>query len=153
MIQISGYEVIGSAGFGAAGTAWNVRGSSGEPAVALVTSASVDRLASLQALQHPHLPAVHAVLESAEGNILVLELVPGSSLGIVMGARRWATASEVAGLWRALADAVAVLHHRGLVHGDVSPANVVMAEESRPVLIDIVGHSGKGSWPRWFHPT
>ena len=35
-----------------------------------------------------------------------------------------------------LVDAVAYLHGRGLVHGDISPANVRCDDEGRPVLID-----------------
>ena len=35
-----------------------------------------------------------------------------------------------------LADAVAYLHGRGIVHGDISPGNVRCDHEGRPVLID-----------------
>lgn len=142
MMSLTGYEVVGPAGFGAAGTAWNVRDSRGNPRVAIRTVASAERLAALQALRHRHLPAVHSVHRSSDGGVMVMELVPGHRLGVVLTAREWATHGEVAGLWAGLADALAALHHRKIVHGDISPANILIADDARPVLIDIAGHGG-----------
>ncbi len=143
MIQLTGYEVIGPAGFGASGTAWNVRGADGVPAVAIHTSASAKRITSLQALRHTHLPQVLSVHRAGEGSVMVMEMIPGHSLSVIMGARGWASRAEIAGLWRDTADALAALHHRGIVHGDVSPANILIADDARPVLIDIGGHAGR----------
>lgn len=142
MMQLTGYETIGPAGFGAGGAAWNVRAADGTPAVAIRTEAEAGRLATLQALRHPSLPGVLSVHRAAEGGVMVMELVAGVRLGVVMGARAWASPAEVAGLWRNIGDAVAALHHRGIAHGDISPANIVMADAGRPVLIDIAGHGG-----------
>ena len=142
MMQLTGYETIGPAGFGANGTAWNVRAADGTPGVAIHTAASAERLAMLQALHHPNLPEIRSVHRAPEGGIVVMELVTGPRLGTVLGAREWASPGEIAGLWRGLGDALAALHYRGLTHGDISPANVVMADGAHPVLIDIAGHAG-----------
>ncbi|MDN5558042.1 MAG: protein kinase [Ruaniaceae bacterium] len=143
MIQLTGYEVLGPAGFGASGTAWNVRGADGTPAVAIRTPASAQRLASLQALRHAHLPEIISVHRASDGGVMVMEMIAGHSLSVIMGARGWASHAEIAGLWRDTADALAALHHRGIVHGDVSPANILIADDARPVLIDIGGHDGR----------
>jgi transcriptional regulator with GAF, ATPase, and Fis domain/tetratricopeptide (TPR) repeat protein len=59
-------------------------------------------------------------------------------------ATRFATAAE------ALADALSYLHGQGIVHGDVSPANIRCDEAGRPILIDfgladsVAGEVGPG---------
>lgn len=142
MVELTGFEVVGPAGFGAGGTAWNVRDARGIPGVAIRTPADAARVASLQALRHPGLPPIRSVHRDAEGTIVVMGLVTGPTLATVFGARAWARAGELAALWRDVSGALAALHHRGLVHGDVSPANILMDDAGAPVLVDITGHGG-----------
>src|SRR3954467_12850730 len=71
---------------------------------------------------------------------LVTELVAGPSLRAIAdlpdnGERRARWQQAALGL----ADALAYLHGRGVVHGDVSPDNVRLADDGSPVLLDIGG--------------
>jgi hypothetical protein len=45
-------------------------------------------------------------------------------------------AGELAGLWLGLARAVAGMHHRGVLHRDITPANVVLSGVGVPCLVD-----------------
>jgi AAA ATPase domain/Protein kinase domain len=45
-------------------------------------------------------------------------------------------ADELTGLAAALARAVAEMHHRGVMHGDITPANIVLSDDGRPCLVD-----------------
>jgi transcriptional regulator with GAF, ATPase, and Fis domain/tetratricopeptide (TPR) repeat protein len=98
--------------------------------------------ARLTELSHPNIVRVvdAGVLTSgdlAERAFLVMDYVAGQTLAesIASGLPsdrfgQFATAAE------ALADALAYLHGRGVVHGDISPANIRCDESGRPILID-----------------
>jgi serine/threonine protein kinase len=43
---------------------------------------------------------------------------------------------DLAGLGLGLARAVAGMHHRGVIHGDITPANVVLSGDGVPCLVD-----------------
>lgn len=147
---IPGYEVTGPAGWGASGATWVVRTTGGrlrdgKPRVAAVVEKDgrVARLRELGLLQHPNLPAIDDVVAVGEDRVaVVMGLVIGPSLATLLNARPWLDAGEIVALWRGVGDALAALHRRGLVHGDVSPANVVITPEGTPVLVDVVGHRG-----------
>ncbi len=91
-----------------------------------------------RALRHPNLVRLHELHERTEGAFFTMERIGG--LDVVRRcaqemdpARRTALVGRV---FAQLADALAYLHAGGLVHGDLKPANVLMAEDERPVLVD-----------------
>lgn len=45
----------------------------------------------------------------------------------------WLTIQD---LFRQLATALAYLHERGVVHGDIKPSNILIADDGRPVISD-----------------
>src|SRR6201996_8072024 len=64
---------------------------------------------------------------------VVLEDAGGASLAGLAGPL---PAGEVAGLGLGLARAVAGMHHWGVIHRDITPANVVVAGDGVPCLVD-----------------
>ncbi len=98
--------------------------------------------ARLTELSHPNIvrvvdAGVLTVGELAGRAFLVMDYVAGRTLsesfalalpGELLG--RFARVAE------ALVDALAYLHGQGIVHGDISPANIRCDETGRPVLID-----------------
>ncbi|MGM0384535.1 MAG: protein kinase domain-containing protein [Actinomycetota bacterium] len=141
---ISGYEVGGPIGFGAGGAAFAVRDRDGRSLAAVVVpdDERLERLVGLRNLHHPHLPRIRDVVAVGDEAAVVMDLVVGPSLATLVNARSWLSQGEVATLWRGIGDALAALHRRDLVHGDVSPANVVIGPGGIPVLVDVVGHAG-----------
>src|SRR5262245_9306094 len=105
---------------------------------AAARGAAMSELAGLQALAHPSVVRVRDVGRLDDGRIfLITERVAGASIDSVAsisdeGTRR--AAFERAA--NDLASALAHLHGRGIVHGDVCPANVRLAGDGRAVLID-----------------
>ena len=107
-----------------------------------------DEFRRLHDLAHRNIVRVWDLAHSSEGALyLVTDEVQGppiTSLAQVVStdARREAFARCA----RDLADALAYLHGRGVVHGDLSPANVRLDAEERPVLFDFdlagPGHGG-----------
>jgi serine/threonine-protein kinase PknK len=102
----------------------------------------LDEFGRLSELDHRGIVRVRDTGRIAEGPLagrlfLVTDQLAGPDLPAHLAAapngdrfRRFAAAAEN------LTDALAYLHGRGLVHGDISPGNIRCDHEGRPVLID-----------------
>jgi serine/threonine protein kinase len=90
---------------------------------------------TLARLAHPGLVTVLDAGVSDGLPWLVMELVVGSTLADRCRDRPLASA-EVSQLGRRVADALAHVHRNGLVHRDVKPGNVLLADDGRVLLTD-----------------
>ena len=89
-------------------------------------------------LDHPHLLALLRTTRTTDGRTaLVTELAAGGSLAALVRARGGLDPGEVVTVLTPLAGALADLHDRGVVHGDVSAGNVLFLADGRPVLADL----------------
>ncbi len=83
----------------------------------------------LAGLQHPGLVALFDAGADAStgevGQYIVMELVQGPNLADLLR-QRTLTVVEAESLCEQLADALAYVHARGIVHGDVKPANILV---------------------------
>jgi tRNA A-37 threonylcarbamoyl transferase component Bud32 len=92
----------------------------------------------LAKLRHPGLVAVYDVDESARA--LAMEWIAGGTLRARLGAHPdGLPAQEVEATARALLDALAFLHGRGIVHGDLKPSNLLLRAPGEVVLADFGG--------------
>ena len=92
----------------------------------------------VETLRRVRTPLVAEVLDAdldGDRPYVVTRFVPGRTLEERVRAEGPLTAPDVARLGAALAHALTVIHHSGVVHRDVKPANVVLLD-STPVLID-----------------
>jgi len=146
-MRIPGYTIDGPIGSGSAGVTWLARDRRGEAvAVRLLqeqhgsTPLDEQRLQRLQELRHPHLAHVTEVLTTEEGYLAVVsEAVPGPTLATARISRGGLSAPEALGVGADLASALAAMHAAEIVHGDVSPNNVVLVPRRGAVLVDLVG--------------
>ncbi|HEX3479479.1 MAG TPA: serine/threonine-protein kinase, partial [Kofleriaceae bacterium] len=143
-------RVIELVGRGSSGRVLKVLdGETGEPRALKVVPESgaamlLDELEQLARLRHPSLPRVFEVGRSAEP---IDDLPPGSPFFLAewiaggrCDARSWEGADRAARIWALIGDvagALATIHAAGLVHGDVAPQNVLIAEDGRAVLVDL----------------
>ena len=142
-----GYRVLGPIGCGAQGPAWSAVALDGPPerVVVRVVDLAADprhgaRLDRLRNVQHEHLARVRDVVAVGPGTAaLLVDHMPGPTLAALRSARGPLSAGEAVTLVVPLADALEALHVAGLVHGDVSPANIVIGLDGRPVLVDLLG--------------
>ncbi len=105
------------------------------------------RWGRLQGVLHPQVPRMGAAIEAAEGLWLVREWQAGRSYQQLLEARASRQlvfgAGEVLLLLRQLLPVLAVLHSQELVHGDLSPANLLRRDsDGLPVLIDFGSVAG-----------
>lgn len=88
-------------------------------------------------LSHPNIIALHdmGIEETTSTPYLVMEFLDGQALDKILekGAVPFARACA----WAAhTAEALGVAHRRGIIHGDVKPANVIITAENRVKLTD-----------------
>ncbi|WP_366179958.1 protein kinase [Actinomyces timonensis] len=98
------------------------------------------RLAALRDLRHSGIARIRSLVPLAGGRLAVVtDLIDGADLAVVLGSRGRLGGGESAALLDGVGSALAALHDEGLVHGDVSAANVMIASSGAPVLIDLLG--------------
>ena len=145
---VPGYVLEALLGRGGSGEVWRaVPRRGGEPvAVKVLVAGDPERQAReaalLGELDHPHLVRlVEVVHQPRRGDAarvaLVLELLPGGSLAALIARRGRLRPGEVVTAIAPIAAALAHAHGNGVVHGDLSPGNVVFTAEGRPVLTDL----------------
>ena len=89
---------------------------------------------------------MHDIAESDGRVFIVMELVPGATLGTWLGVRdRWIRRAA-AQLVADAADALAHAHDRGVVHRDVSPGNVMVTPSGEVKILDFgIARAARGS--------
>ncbi|MEU8277010.1 serine/threonine-protein kinase [Microbispora bryophytorum] len=87
-------------------------------------------------LHHPHIAAVYDVGEEGDTPFVVTELVPSRSLDGVVSGDGPLPPAEAARITRTVLSALTHAHAAGVRHGDVRPANVLLAHDGRVLLAD-----------------
>jgi tetratricopeptide (TPR) repeat protein len=100
------------------------------PAELLAADALPPLVAELKAaaqISHPNLVKVIALMELQGEKCLVTEYIEGRNFQEAIDAGRRLSFQQVHTLGRIVAQALAVIHARGLVHGSIRPSNVMVA--------------------------
>ncbi|CAA9244247.1 MAG: hypothetical protein AVDCRST_MAG52-1823 [uncultured Blastococcus sp.] len=145
---VPGYVLETLLGRGGSGEVWRALPRRGGEAVAVkvLVAGEPERQAReavmLGALDHPHLVRlIEVVHQPRRGGVarvaLVLELLAGGSLAALLARRGRLRPGEVVTAIAPVAAALAHAHGAGVVHGDLSPGNIVFTAEGRPVLTDL----------------
>ncbi len=153
--DIGGYTVVAAIGRGGSGDVYRVTDHRGETAALKLVDAQADdaareRLArevdALKSLRHDAIPRIlDAELEGPEP-FLVFEYIDGVSLAHQVADHGPVRGEALADLAETIASALAEAHGAGVIHRDVTPANVMMGSRG-PVLIDF-GLSHRTDDPR-----
>ena len=91
---------------------------------------------ALARVRHPGVVTVHGI-DVHEGRVgMWMELLRGETLAATIERRGALPPREVEKIGREVAQALDAVHHAGLIHRDVKPANVVLEASGRVVLTD-----------------
>jgi serine/threonine protein kinase len=86
-------------------------------------------------IEHPHVLAPLGWAAEDDVALIAMELVRGGSVRDLLARRGLLPEGLVAVLLGQLLDALATVHGRGVVHGDVKPANLLVRDGARPHLL------------------
>jgi len=149
--RVGAWHLDEALGRGAFGSAWRARHDDGRVgALKLLPEAPGDELRALAAVRHPW---VVSVLDGggAPAPYLVMELAAGEPLG-AWRARAQPSIDEVLPIVAGLADALAAVHHAGITHGDIKPANIVVRDAQQAWLVDFGMSGRRGGTPLYAAP-
>ncbi|PWJ49851.1 Protein tyrosine kinase [Quadrisphaera granulorum] len=97
--------------------------------------AGLDEATLRRSLPHPHVVPLLRVARGREGAVQVLGPVTGICLADLLAERGRLEPGEVTTLVAGVGSALAALHERGLVHGEVCAAGVLVGDGGLPVLL------------------
>ncbi|MFJ5304396.1 protein kinase [Streptomyces sp. NPDC088350] len=87
-------------------------------------------------ISHSNVVVVHDVVDDEGLPTIVMEYVPSTTLADLIEAHGPVPLEEVARIGRGVLAALRAAHRAGVMHRDVKPANVLLAEDGRVVLTD-----------------
>lgn len=149
--DVPGYVLTERLGTGGTGEVWRARRAADRLVVALKVvhardgdlGSALREAAVLSRVHHPHLLHLYDVLPlpGQDGRptalALAVQLASGGSLAQVLADRHHLTVGELITVVAPLTGALADLHRVGVVHGDVSPGNVLFLGDGMPMLSDV----------------
>lgn len=147
MTSVGDYDLEQQIGAGASGTVWRARHRGPVTRVVALkrlraggSPAELTRMRReatvLTELDHPHIVRVLEVVQDGDGVALAMQFAPGGSLADLLAERGRLTPGQLVAVAAPIAGALASAHRRGVLHGDVKPANVLFTSDGEPLLTD-----------------
>jgi tRNA A-37 threonylcarbamoyl transferase component Bud32 len=146
------YSVIDRIGRGGMGTVWRVHDTLlgrqvavkklhphphlPEDELATLFERSRREARSIARISHPNVVVVHDVVDDEGSPAIVMEYVASTTLAELIEARGPVPPEEAAKVGLGVLAALRAAHRAGVLHRDVKPANVLLAEDGRVVLTD-----------------
>ncbi|MGH3913435.1 MAG: serine/threonine-protein kinase [Pseudonocardiaceae bacterium] len=146
------YRLVSRVGIGAMGVVWQAHDERLHRTVAvkqLLLHSGMDETEAEEAnhramregriaarLHHPHAITVYDVAEHEGKPCLIMEYLPAESLSTVLAIRGPLPPEEVARIGSQIASALTAAHAAGIVHRDIKPGNVLLAEDGTAKITD-----------------
>ena len=144
---IGPYRLISQLGKGAMGEVWRARDERLDRYVAIKVLPDADREIDVErrarvlrearaaaAVRHAHVVTLFDIMPHRGTDILVMELVDGTTLSETLRKHGPPTLEIALGWIHDVADALAAAHARGILHRDIKSANVMISAEGVKVL-------------------
>lgn len=96
--------------------------------------------AILYQIKHPQIPQFRATFEQDRRLFLVQDYVVGKTYKTLLDERQrygqTFSEAEIMQLLRQMLPVLAHIHTKGIIHRDISPDNIILRDDNKPVLID-----------------
>ncbi|MEE0239684.1 MAG: protein kinase, partial [Pauljensenia sp.] len=154
-MDIGGYDIGQVFHIGARGPLWRTRTNAGEALIALRSADDGRRcLARWKAwarVSSHHVVALRDVVQSDDGRwAIVYDYVHGRPLDVEIGSADLRPKATRRQIIEGIAAGLGALHAAGIVHGDLTPANIMVTPQGRAVIIDLIDEIGEGEGtPGW----
>jgi serine/threonine-protein kinase len=104
---------------------------------------------STGSLQHPNIVTVFELGDHGGNPYLVMEFLEGESLDAIISSRRQLSSLEKIQLIIGVCHGLSHAHHRGIVHRDIKPGNIMVSKEGSVKIVDFgIAHIGAKSQTR-----
>lgn len=152
--RVGVYTVVETLGRGGSGAVYKVEDDGGNVRALKLVDALSDELAAerlgrevaaLLALRHDAVPRVFDAEFSEEEAFVVFEYIPGVSLYHHVQDHGPLQGKELAGMAERIASALQAVHDAGVIHRDVTPANVMMGPDGAYLIDFGLAHEHKDS--------
>lgn len=154
-MNIGGYQLGQVFHIGARGPLWRTQSSAGEALFALRSSSdgerSLERWKAWASLTSRHVVALRDVVRSDDGRWgIVQDFVYGRPLDVEIGSADLRPKATRRQIIEGISAGLSALHRVGIVHGDLTPANIMITPQGRAVIIDLIDEieEGQGT-PGW----
>lgn len=154
-MNIGGYDVGQIFHIGATGPVWRTRTEAGEALLSLRAAGDGERCLkrwkAWASITSRHVVTLRDVARSDDGRwAIVYDFVAGRPLDAEIGSpdlRPIATRRQII---EGIAAGLSALHSAGIVHGDLTPSNVIVTPSGRAVIIDLIDEMGEyDGTPGW----
>ncbi len=137
-------HLLGSGGMGAVWRAWDERLERWVALKQIRADATLrhgrERLRrearAVARLSHPAIVHVYDILEGADGDWIVMELVEGRTLRCVLNEEGALPPARAVKLCREIAEGLAEAHAQGILHRDLKVSNVIVGSSGRAKILD-----------------
>lgn len=142
---VPGWRVLRALGHGGSSTVWLVEDGGGRQAALKVPDRTAEvpaelldvELKAVGELRHEHVVRPLGVVPTDRGPGLLSEYHAGGSLGALVRAAGPLPVGQVVTVLVPVAQALQSLHGHGVVHGDLSPGNILFTVQGRPAVADL----------------
>ena len=154
-MNINGYELGEIAFMTGSGPLWSTTASTGRALVALRSAqdgaAGSDRWRAWARIKNRHVVRLIDVVADDAGRCAIIqERVEGRSLHSLIGAEELRPVEARRRIIDGLRSGVSALHAAGIIHGDLSPHNILIDKAGHPVIIDLIDEPRDGGGtPEW----
>ena len=154
-MNIGGYDVGQIFHIGATGPVWRTRTEAGEALLSLRPAGDgercLERWKAWASITSRHVVTLRDVARSDDGRwAIVYDFVAGRPLDAEIGSpdlRPIATRRQIV---EGIAAGLSALHSAGIVHGDLTPSNIIVTPSGRAVIIDLIDEMGEyDGTPGW----
>ncbi|MDO5634380.1 MAG: serine/threonine-protein kinase [Micrococcus sp.] len=139
---VAGWEIVDRLGEGGHAVVWKVRDEQGRLAALKVPAPGrPDTLeaeaATVRHHRHPHLVTPLGTVPTDQGTGLLSDYLAGGTVTALLQAAGPLTVGQTLTVLVPIAQALASLHAASILHGDVSPSNILFDVSGAPLLADL----------------